>query len=316
MKISVSETQYQVILEYFKKKTDPVAEHIRQMLRAIYKPLSKYGKLPNPDGNCDTNEGVIYVWEHIPGVDHWSVLNRFDTNTKVRDKIKELFTLQNPGTEITNNNLIDFITDNKDDLFNGKYTEELVNLNRATIDKGNQNELFGIKILTDFFGSGTNIMRFCSGDVRDTKKGMDLMVETNGQQIFVQVKPFTKATSFVDRDGDTFFEISSYGFDHTKYSEKNVQVFLYVNTETNEYVAFSNKKSRIKKEQSNMTRFYEPFLMTNIQFEGKTKTKQYRNKPLEDDLFKMGERRLQNLEFRKSEIDKLIELERQKLSKK
>ena len=91
MKISVSETQYQVILEYFKKKTDPVAEHIRQMLRAIYKPLSKYGKLPNPDGNCDTNEGVIYVWEHIPGVDHWSVLNRFDTNTKVRDKIKELF---------------------------------------------------------------------------------------------------------------------------------------------------------------------------------------------------------------------------------
>jgi hypothetical protein len=89
-----------------------------------------------------------------------------------------------------------------------------------------------------------------------------------------------------------------------------------VNTETNEYVAFSNKKSRIKKEQSNMTRFYEPYLMTNIQFEGKTKTKQYRNKPLEDDLFKMGERRLQNLEFRKSEIDKLIELEKQKFLKK
>ena len=62
-----------------------------------------------------------------------------------------------------------------------------------------------------------------------------------------------------------------------------------------------------------MTRFYEPYLMTNINFEGKTKTKQYRNKPLEDDLFKMGERRLQNLEFRRKQIEKLIDDELQKL---
>jgi hypothetical protein len=53
--------------------------------------------------------------------------------------------------------------------------------------------------------------------------------------------------------------------------------------------------------------------MTNIQFA--TKFKEYRRKDLGDDLFGMGERRLENLIFRKAEIEKLIELEKEKLLK-
>ena len=143
---------------------------------------------------------------------------------------------------------------------------------------------------------------------------MDISVEVNGRKFIVQVKPYTKVKSFVDADGDTFFEVDSY-FDPTKYSEKNVQVFLFINSETSEHIGFANKRNKIRKLSGNKIRFDEPFLLSNVNFEGQTKVKKYRNKPVEDDLFKMGERRLENLIFRKSEIEKLIQAEREKLSK-
>jgi hypothetical protein len=119
----------------------------------------------------------------------------------------------------------------------------------------------------------------------------------------------------VDKDGDTFFEVTSRGFDSTKYSESNVQVFLFVDLDRKRYVAFANKKNKIRKVTTEITRYDEPYLISNINFEGQTKVKSYRNTPVEDDIFKVGERRLQNLEFRKSEIEKMIELEKQKLGK-
>ena len=80
-------------------------------------------------------------------------------------------------------------------------------------------------------------------------------------------------------------------------------------------MAFANKKNKIRKVTTEITRYDEPYLISNINFEGQTKVKSYRNTPVEDDIFKVGERRLQNLEFRKAEIEKMIELEKQKLGK-
>ena len=122
-----------------------------------------------------------------------------------------------------------------------------------------------------------------------------------------------KITSFVDRDGDTFFEVSAY-FDPKKYSERNVQVILFVDSQTGDYVAFENKRNRILAKSASVVNFYEPFLMSNITFT--SQIKKYLRKDLGDELFDMGSRRLQNLIFRKDEIEKLIELERQKLSNK
>jgi hypothetical protein len=314
MKINISEEQYQKIVESFRNEFDPIAEFIRKTLKDVYTKIpGKWGKLPNPDGNCDTNEGVINIYEHQPGIDRWSVLNRFDTNKKVRNRLRELFTEQNPGTELSNTNFMEWIGLNKEDLFHGKYTDELVLLNKSTIDSGNRNEELAVKILREKWGDNAIINRFCSGDIRDTKSGMDISVEVNGKKFYVQVKPFKKITSFVDRDGDTFFEVNAY-FDPKKYSERNVQVILFVDSQTGDYVAFENKRNRILAKSASVVNFYEPFLMSNITFT--SQIKKYLRKDLGDELFDMGSRRLQNLIFRKDEIEKLIELERQKLSNK
>jgi len=313
MKISISEEQYKIILEAVVKESDPISNFIRKCLKDVYSKIpGKWGKLPNPDGNCETDEGVINVYEHQPGIDNWSILNRFDTNTKVRNKIKEIFTSQNPDLDPSTSNLIEWIGNNKEDLFNGPYTDELVELNRATVEKGNRNEENAVQILRNKWGDNAEIKRFCSGDIRDTKKGMDISVTVGGKTFYVQVKPFTRVESYIDRDGDTFFEVTAY-YNPTKYSERNVQVILFINDQTNEYIAFENKRNQILLKSTTTINFYEPFLMTNIQFA--TKFKEYRRKDLGDELFGMEERRLETLIFRKAEIEKLIELEKEKLLK-
>ena len=313
MKISITEEQYKSIIEVYQRETDPIAQTIRKCLKDVFSKISgKWGKLPNPDGNCETEEGVINIYEHQPGFDNWSILNRFDTNKKVRAKLLEWYQNENPDESNNNSNLIKWIESNKETLFNSDVTSELVELNRNTIERGNRNEEFAIDVLRDKWGESAIIQRFCSGDIRDTKKGMDISVKVGDTTFYVQVKPFIKVESFVDRDGDTFFEVTSF-YDPKKYSEKNVQVILFVNDSNGDYIAFENKRNQILAKSNTIVNFYEPYLMTNIKFA--TKYKEYRRKDLGDELFGMGERRLENLLFRKAEIEKLIELEKQKILK-
>jgi CRISPR/Cas system-associated protein Cas5 (RAMP superfamily) len=313
MKISITEEQYKSIIEVYQRETDPIAQTIRKCLKDVFSKIpGKWGKLPNPDGNCETDEGVINIYEHQPGVDNWSILNRFDTNKKVRTKLLEWYQNEYPNESINNSNIIKWIESNKESLFNSEKTSELVELNRNTIEKGNRNEETAIEVLRKKWGETAIIQRFCSGDIRDTKKGMDISVKVGDAVFYVQVKPFIKVESFVDRDGDTFFEVTAF-YDPKKYSEKNVQVILFVNDSSGDYIAFENKRNQILSKSNTVVNFYEPYLMTNIEFA--TKYKEYRRKDLGDELFGMGERRLENLLFRKSEIEKLIELEKQKILK-
>ena len=313
MIITISESQYNRIIEAYQKKTDPIAEHIRRCLKDVYSKIpGKWGVAPNPDGNCKTSEGVINVYEHEPGIDSWSILNRFDTNSLVRKKIIEWYKLESGGREPSPDDLMDWIEENKEKLFNGEHTEELVQLNKSTIDKGNKNEEFAKNILRDFYGESSQIDRFCSGDIRDTRFGQDIAVTANGTKYYIQVKPFQKILSFVDKDGDTFYEVHSKNFSPSKYSERKVQVFLFVDEVNGNYMAFQNKRNKILTRGS-ATSFYEPFLISNMTLP--TKMKRTLRPELGDELFKMGERRLQNLEFRKSEIEKLIALEKEKLKK-
>ena len=76
--------------EDFKKSNDTFPPFIRFQLEKIYKPIGMWGQAPNPNDDCDTNVGVINIFPHSEQ-DVWSVLNRFDTNTKVKNRLKELF---------------------------------------------------------------------------------------------------------------------------------------------------------------------------------------------------------------------------------
>lgn len=320
MKYVLNPKQLEIIEEAWAKKEDPIADHIRDVIKSIYLPLGKWGKIQDPDNNCETNDGVIGVYEHIPGEDKWSILNRFDTNTKVRDRIKEFFTIDNPGVDLTNKTLMDYISQNKEKLFNGEHTQELVDLNKITIESGNRNEKYTVDVLQDYFGPNAVIKRFCSGDVRDTKKGMDISVEIGGKKYFVQVKPFEGVKSYVDEhEGNTFFQVKSW-FNPSKYSEKNVEIFFFVNYDKKEHIAFLNERRNIKHISTQYTNFYEPYLLTNISFKNEVKPKKYNVKNLGKqeevkDLFKTNERRLQNLEFKKRALELLIQKEIEKQNK-
>ena len=286
------------------RSTDTFPSFIRQQLEKIYKPLGMWGKAPNPTDDCITGVGVINIFPHSDE-DVWSVLNRFDTNTKVKSKLTELFLQTNPENN-NDHTFREWIDTNASDLFgpDGTYTEELVGLNMTTITSGNNNEKMAVEILNGRF-PGNEIKRYCSGDIRDTKKGIDIVIVSPDKDITLQVKPFVKVESYVEPDGDTFFEVKSY-LDANKYSERNVNIFMFVNYETKEFILFKNKKTKIGQMRGNLTRFYEPPLYTNMDFKSKEKRK-YKNLVPTDSLFDVNTDTLKNLEFRKSQIEKMIE---------
>lgn len=285
------------------RSTNTFPQFIRHQLEKIYKPLGMWGHAPNPNDDCITYLGVINIFPHSDE-DVWSVLNRFDTNTKVKGKLNDFFLKTNP-LSTSEHDFRKWIEDNSDELFgpNGIYVEELVNLNMDTITSGNKNEMMAVDILKKRFPD-KSIKRFCSGDIRDTKKGIDIVIVNSEKDITIQVKPFIKVESYVEPDGDTFFEVKSY-LDSNRYSERNVNIFMFVNLELGEFILFKNKKTKIGQMRYNITRFYEPPLYTNMTFVSKRKRNSKTLAPT-DSLFNVDNDILNNLEFRKSQIEKMI----------
>jgi len=300
---TILESKIRQIVEAY-KSTDVFGPFIRHQLELIYKPLEMWGHSPNPNDDCETNLGVINIFPHSEN-DTWSILNRFDTNTKVKNKLNSLFIQSN----LENSSKLSFekwIEQNRNDLFgpNGKHTQELVDLNMDTIISGNRNEEFAVIVLKEKFPN-TKITRYCSGDIRDTKKGIDIRVEFQSRPFNVQVKPFIRVGSYFEPDGDTFFEVTSY-LDVNKYSEKNVDIFMFVNSEKSEFILFKNKKNKIGQMRSNIVRFYEPPLYTNIVVETKEKKKMKRFDDT-DKAFGLDTSLEKNLQFRREQIQKLLD---------
>lgn len=291
--------------EDFKKSDDTFPPFIRFQLEKIYKPIGMWGQAPNPNDDCDTNVGVINIFPHSEQ-DVWSVLNRFDTNTKVKNRLKGLFELSGIDGR-SDQDFRKWIEDNRDDLFgpNGTYSQELVDLNMTTIISGNRNEEYAVNALKNKFPN-TVIKRFCAGDKRDTRQGIDIVIEYPTKSINIQVKPFVKVDSYVEVDGDTFFEVKSMFFEPNKYSERNVSTFMFVNVDEDKYILFKNNKTKIGQMRNHITRFYEPYLYTNINFEESKQKKNSKSLEHINDAFDVKSNTLKNLEFRKNVIEKMI----------
>lgn len=310
-----------ILKEYrgFGAPKSPFPDFIRQQLKKVYEPKGMWGKIEDPTNNCITNFGVIGgKYEHIPNVDHWSIVNRFDTNSKVKKEIINIFTEQNPDQSPTDANLMNWMSSDDVifDLFDedGEYIEKLVNLNRETIDKGNENELFGIEVLKQNFGlTPSKVKRYCTGSVEDTKQGKDIAFEINKKWYFVQIKPYEKIKNIVDEFGDTYFEISPVYFKAERYSQKNVNFFLFVNGA--DYIMFQNYKQRMRSVGSTTMRFYEPPVISNV--EVPVTQARIRNKDIKDTQAEFGmsddKKTLENLLFKKAEIEKLIEKTKKKM---
>jgi hypothetical protein len=311
MKIKITEEQYNTISNVLSEsfgKGDSFASFVRGELKKVYEPLNKWGKAPNPDDNCMTEEGVINIFPHSDE-DVWSILNRFDTNSLVRKEMERIFD-SSDYEDKSETGFRNWISSNSNNLFgpDGQYTQELIKLNSETINKGNRNELYAVKIIGNRFPDA-KIKRYCSGDIRDTKKGMDISVEIGDVNLHYQVKPFSSVTSFIDDEGDTFFEVKSY-VDVTKYSEKNVNVFIFVDSLNNQFISFANVKRKIGKVGNNTIRFYEAPLETNMTFKTRKKKSSLN---VASKLYGLDDKKIENIDFR---LNSLSNLKKKYLKKK
>ena len=124
-----------------------------------------------------------------------NLLKVFETFNPTSSFIYQI-TSQTKNNKPSDDELKLWITKNKQKLFNGEWTEKLVDLNKDTIDRGIKNETQAMDILKEKLGSNVQIRRFCSGSVQDTRMGQDLAVKIgDNEEFFVQVKPLKKVES-------------------------------------------------------------------------------------------------------------------------
>ena len=90
---------------------------------------------------------------------------------------------------------------------------------------------------------------------------------------------------------------------------------MFVNVSNLEYILFQNKPNKISKEKRGVIKFYEPYLDTNVDIQKKNTTYRSQHSDTTSRVFNTSSERLKNLIFRKSEIDKLIKIEQDKLKK-
>ena len=322
MKIRINENQYVGLTNLLVENKDKVFQNfIRQTIKNYYTKHhpENWGSINEPDKDCVTGEGVIGVFPHIDGVDEWSILNRFDSNGNVHKAIYELY---KKSTDNSNLSFEQWITNNAYDLFgiDGAYTQDLVNINRETIDKGNQNEDYAINVLNTLYKG--DIKRYCAGSIKDTLNGQDLLLTVNNGSFGIQVKPLEKVLSVTEINGDTYFEVYAGGFNPYKYKEDDVKIFMFVNSIDKKYILFKNERRKLYKNGgfwANPTIFYEEIIDTNINPIKSKKIKDDNSQINSDDAFSKtfnsGKTRLNDLMFRKKEITKMIKLERERLSK-
>jgi len=297
---------------------------IRPLLRKIYSgdgyqipPGTQWSTVqavyPELSNVCQTKEGVIGPKELAhPGEEqyNWSIVNRFDTNSAVHNKIKELHSQSGDK-----GNVYTWVVNNAVDLFtpNGRYINDLVKENLRTYMRGEARERQAINILSDKLPNIT-LQKFCSGAKEDFSKGKDLIVTLpNGSSFSTQVKPFDTKMSrrWTDPEGTVYYKIKSTSYNPSQYKPKDVQVIMFVDNE--QFIIFANEKNRIVKDGRDYARFYEEPLITNFDFGVKKDTGSSQIKKVKQH-FSYGtnkEKEIERLELKKREIEKLIE----KLSK-
>jgi hypothetical protein len=297
---------------------------IRPLLRKIYSgdgyqipPGTQWSTVqavyPELSDVCQTKEGVIGPKELAhPGEEqyNWSIVNRFDTNSAVHNKIKEIHSQSGDK-----GNVYTWVVNNAVDLFtpNGRYINDLVKENLRTYMRGEAREKQAINILSDKLPNIT-LQKFCSGAKEDFSKGKDLIVTLpNGSSFSTQVKPFDTKMSrrWTDPEGTVYYKIKSTSYNPSQYKPKDVQVIMFVDNE--QFIIFANEKNRIVKDGRDYARFYEEPLITNFDFGVKKDTGSSQIKKVKQH-FSYGtnkEKEIERLELKKREIEKLIE----KLSK-
>lgn len=285
MDIIVNQKQVKVILENsgaeskIKQIYKEYSSIIKEILKKVYEPKGpKYwGKVVNE--NCETEIGVLNVFPHSE-TDNWSILNRFDTNSKVRNELKQYHKKYGKNEKfnewLLNNSYIfdsEFKTEGSSE---NELLKRLVELNKETIDKGLARETKAESIIQNAIRAkeGSKIRRFCSGDKRDMFYGQDIeVVLSSGERRYFQVKPFySDVTKIVDNSGKVLhIDVITGSF---KYYDKNkVDYLLFIDESLERFIIFKNVSytfARTKEGMSKVSFSREPISSGGIDFKVET----------------------------------------------
>jgi hypothetical protein len=293
---------------------------------------------------CNTEVGVLggeYAEKKFGGTSQWSIINRFDTNSKVKKEIYNIWLEETEG-------LSDFKTWIKDrafDLFSneGMYLDRLSEPNIGTIEIGKENESYAKNIIRQIYnlnpdeeGITYELYEHCSGDINDRKKGQDIVLKIKGKEtIYFQVKPFLNQNNDIEffdgGDRGYYFKVASWN-SQNKYKGENVDVMLYVDRSEQKYIMFRNDHNKMltvsnpKKQPPYFIYYYEMPLQSNfkvpIQKETpKTPVKQSISKDVNKQIEFYKERiqyftdKVKELEGENSEIFEMISFYKNELGK-
>jgi Fe-Mn family superoxide dismutase len=230
---------------------------------------------------CKTGEGIIggkYAVGLRGGFGEWSIVNWFDTNSVVHEKIITL--AKQNGFDQSNIN--EWIVNNIYDIAgnDGKYTSEISDLilseSSGTLYKGTKIEKIGMDALTKHYPN-IIINKFCDGDVRDRLDGQDLVAVLGTTTKHIQIKPLYAHLKLVESlEHGVYFEVGTY-FDINRYDPKNVQIIGFVD-ESGKYIFFDLIKGQYKQVANNSK--YGPKYL--LRFNNEPKIKSMVLKPQQD----------------------------------
>jgi predicted RNA-binding protein with RPS1 domain len=247
---------------FLKKSSSGFPKFMTETLFKLYPNNIGKNSFINGNGVCNSEDGLIDIQgTNVPG-QTWSILNYFDTNPMVIKKLiewymKGIFDNDMTPTEVTIEEFGKWLTFNSDNLFKqGKYLQELVDLNLKSYDSGTKTENLTIKKLTESPHNinPNNIKQFCSGSKQDRIDGKDLEITLPSGTKYAQVKPLGNVK--YNEDTKTY---EVYSYQMKNYKNKPLQYIIFTNTK--EMVIFENKNYKV--EEKHKAIFTSPPL-TNI----------------------------------------------------
>ena len=217
------------------------------------------------DDNCKTNSGVINFMgvKYGPNdklVSDWSILNYFNTNSKVITYLVNLFLNESNTTtdKFKSKDFFKWLENNKRELFAPKsdHLPKLEELNLSTLRPGYIREQMALGILMPLHSVDEGgITQYCPGSIEDTKNGRDLRI--NGENMYYQVKPLTGDMKMTE-DGKYLIPTHSM----KKYGT-TVDRFIFINTKGDKYYIFDNKDYVVSGGGKFVTFINEPLYESN-----------------------------------------------------
>ena len=244
---------------------------MNSIMKSIYGDLTNdngdpmYGESVKDD-NCKTNSGVINFMGVKYGLDDklvsdWSILNYFNTNSKVIMYLVNMFLKEekdNDAFYYSSKDFIIWLDKNKVRLFgpNSEYLPILEELNLSTLRPGYIREQMALGILMNIHNVGEGgITQYCPGSIEDTRNGRDFRI--NGDNVYYQVKPLN---GFMKKTDDGKYLIPTHSM--KKYGS-TVDRFIFINTKGDKYYIFDNKDYVVSGGGEFVTFINEPLYESN-----------------------------------------------------